>query len=83
MIKAPLKMDVNLDGMTLHKGKNATSISMMENLLEKSLYPYLPELFAASKQLCERNDLVIGHFSGFYLKEAAKLHNIPYISVSY
>lgn len=83
MIKAPLQMDVNLDGMTLHNGKNATSISMMENLLERSLYPYLPELFSASKQLCERNDLVIGHFSGFYLKEAAKIHNIPYISVSY
>lgn len=83
MIKAPLNIESNLDGMSSHKGKPASSIKMMENLLERTLYPYLPELFTASKQLCERNDAVIGHFSSFYLKEAAKLQGIPYISVSY
>lgn len=83
MIKAPLHMDVNIDGISTNKGKPASSMQMMENLLERTLYPYLPELFAAAKQLCERNDLVIGHFSGFYLKEAARMHNIPYVSVSY
>ena len=83
MIKAPSNMDVNLDGISSKNGKPASSINMMENLLERTLYPYLPELYAASNQLCERNDIVIGHFSGFYLKAAAKNHNIPYVSVSY
>jgi UDP:flavonoid glycosyltransferase YjiC (YdhE family) len=83
MIKSPQNMDVNLDGITGMNGRPAKSIDIMNSLLERALYPYLPELFSASKQLCERNDLVIGHFSGFYLKAAAKIHNIPYISVSY
>lgn len=83
MIKTPLSMDANLDGISVKKGKPASSMEIMNVLYERTLHPYLPELYAASNQLCERNDLVIGHFSGFYLKAAAQTHNKPYISVSY
>ncbi len=83
MIKKPDKIEAVLDGLVSKNGKLTKSNEMMQQLLEKTLYSYIPELFEGSKYLCERNELVIGHFSCHYLKIAANKKGIPHISVCY
>jgi UDP:flavonoid glycosyltransferase YjiC (YdhE family) len=83
MIKIPVEFNADITGITLKNGRPANSAEIMNNIFEINLYPYLNDLYSASQHLCERNDLVIGHFSCFYLKAAAALKNIPYIGISY
>lgn len=83
MLKKPDKIEAVLDGLAGKNGKIARSPAMMLNLLEKTLYPYITELYAGANYLCERSDAVIGHFSCYYLKIAAKKHNKPYAAVHY
>ncbi|MGD0565916.1 MAG: glycosyltransferase [Candidatus Goldiibacteriota bacterium] len=83
MLKKPEKIEAELDGLAGKNGKIARSPAMMLNLLEKTLYPYISELYAGANYMCERSDIVVGHFSCYYLKAAALKHNKPYAAVHY
>ena len=83
MLKKPDKIEAVLDGMAGKNGKISRTPAIMMNLLEQTLHPYIKELYEGANYLCERNDMVIGHFSCYYLKIAANKHNKPYAAIHY
>lgn len=83
MIRKPDSINPAPDGIVSRDGRILRSSDMFVKLLDSSLFPYVDELYEGSKYLCDRNDLVIGHFSCYYLKIGAKKKGIPYISISY
>jgi UDP:flavonoid glycosyltransferase YjiC (YdhE family) len=83
MLKKPDRIEVSASGLASNKGRLPKSSDILFKMLDEGLYPYVNELYDGSKYLCERNDIVIGHFSSYYLKIAAKKKGIPYINISF
>jgi UDP:flavonoid glycosyltransferase YjiC (YdhE family) len=83
LIRKPDNIGSNPEGIISKNGKLSKPPEILVKTTEQTLYPYIDELYEGSKYLCERNELVIGHFSCYYLKIAAKKKGIPYISMSY
>lgn len=52
-------------------------------LLDASFFPFEHELYAASQQLANENEVLIGHHFLYPLKLAAKKQDKPHISITY
>ena len=51
-------------------------------IIEELLLPTESAMYAAAEQLCEENDLVIGHFFNYPMNTAAERYGKPYASVA-
>jgi sterol 3beta-glucosyltransferase len=56
-------------------------LKQIKILLDQSFFPYQNEMFVAAMQLCQENDLVIGHHIVTPLKAASDKTACPYVSV--
>jgi sterol 3beta-glucosyltransferase len=57
-------------------------IRQAEMVLKYGFDPVMEKMYSASKELCETNELVIGHFFVFPLQVAAEKRGIPMITVN-
>jgi UDP:flavonoid glycosyltransferase YjiC (YdhE family) len=57
-------------------------IKQTQIIIEELLLPAESAMYAAAEQLCEENDLVIGHFFNYPLNTAAERYGKPYASVA-
>lgn len=80
--QVPAHMDFDMQDFAQRTFK-MTTLQWLLALLEASFFPYEQELYTASKQLAEDNDLVIGHHFLYPLKLAAKKQHKPHISITY
>jgi len=75
----PERMDAPLAAIAAAAGRNP--VRMLRALFAAALLPHLDALYAAARRLCAESDLVVGHFTAWYLKAAALRAGVPYVSV--
>src|SRR5262245_19496717 len=52
-------------------------------IVDRLFNPVSEQLFAASTELCQRSDLVVGHFFVYQLQAASSLARVPHITVTF
>ncbi len=62
--------------------KTIIPIKQLQIVIKNFFDPVIPEMYEASKKLCEENDFIIGHFLLHPAMIAAEKYNKPYITVT-
>lgn len=69
--------------LTLQKFiEERNSLQKLKIVLDSMYFPFVNDMYKASKTLCEKSDIVIGHFILHTLNAAARKLNRPYISAT-
>jgi sterol 3beta-glucosyltransferase len=83
LIKAVENFEIETDGAIYDIMKTYDLLKELRLMLEMYFDPVVEEMYEASKTLCIKNDIVIGHVINHTLVTAAEKYNCPRVSLAF